>query len=465
MSNVEEWQVPGGLTLRAVWQQVPSIVGLAAPIVMGLAASTLIGVTDSIMLAPLGPVPVAAVGLTGAVAMLFFAAIYGLISALSVRIGAAWGAGERRRISLILRAGLALGLLIGVGAALVMAALWPLLPLLGQPEEVIAAMSAYWFFICAFLVPFSVLTAFKSAFEAVERPWLGAVFAFLAVAINVPLNFALIWGIGPFPQLGLSGAGVASFLAEALALGAAVLWWLYAPSMRRLRLRRSVARREIGLTLREGAPLGAMYVLETASVSVATLMIGGFGTVALAANQVAQSICGLLYMLPLGVAGAVAIRVAQERGAGNADALRPIALAAASVAMVWLTAAALLLAFRGEAIAQLVIEDAEVVAVAAAIFLVFAPMQICDAVQSSMLGALRGLSDTAWPATVSAIAYWPVALPLGWALAHWAGMGPAGIWAGFIVALVGAGIALVFRFWLMTALPTPITRSRHSLDA
>jgi MATE family multidrug resistance protein len=465
MSNVEEWQVPGGLTLRAVWQQVPSIVGLAAPIVMGLAASTLIGVTDSIMLAPLGPVPVAAVGLTGAVAMLFFAAIYGLISALSVRIGAAWGAGERRRISLILRAGLALGLLIGVGAALVMAALWPLLPLLGQPEEVIAAMSAYWFFICAFLVPFSVLTAFKSAFEAVERPWLGAVFAFLAVAINVPLNFALIWGIGPFPQLGLSGAGVASLLAEALALGAAVLWWLYAPSMRRLRLRRSVARREIGLTLREGAPLGAMYVLETASVSVATLMIGGFGTVALAANQVAQSICGLLYMLPLGVAGAVAIRVAQERGAGNADALRPIALAAASVAMVWLTAAALLLAFRGEAIAQLVIEDAEVVAVAAAIFLVFAPMQICDAVQSSMLGALRGLSDTAWPATVSAIAYWPVALPLGWALAHWAGMGPAGIWAGFIVALVGAGIALVFRFWLMTALPTPITRSRHSLDA
>jgi MATE family multidrug resistance protein len=326
-------------------------------------------------------------------------------------------------------------------------------------------MSAYWFFICAFLVPFSVLTAFKSAFEAVERPWLGAVFAFLAVAINVPLNFALIWGIGPFPQLGLSGAGVASLLAEALALGAAVLWWLYAPSMRRLRLRRPVARREIGLTLREGAPLGAMYVLETASVSVATLMIGGFGTVALAANQVAQSICGLLYMLPLGVAGAVAIRVAQERGAGNADALRPIALAAASVAMVWLTAAALLLAFRGEAIAQLVIEDAEVVAVAAAIFLVFAPMQICDAVQSSMLGALRGLSDTAWPATVSAIAYWPVALPLGWALAHWAGMGPAGIWAGFIVALVGAGIALVFRFWLMTALPTPITRSRHSLDA
>jgi MATE family multidrug resistance protein len=316
-------------------------------------------------------------------------------------------------------------------------------------------MPGYWFFTCAFLVPFSVLTAFKSAFEAVERPWLGAAFAFLGVAINVPLNYVLIWGIGPFPQLGLTGAGVASFLAEALALGAAFLWWLYAPSMRRLRLRRPVERREIGLTLREGAPLGAMYVVETASVSIATLMIGSFGTVALAANQVALSIGALLYVLPFGVAGAVAIRVAQERGAGNAEALRPIALVAVSVATVWLTAAAVLLAFRGEAIARLVIEDAEVVAVAAAIFLVFAPMQICDAVQSTMLGALRGLSDTAWPAAVSVIAYWLVALPLGWALAHWGGMGPAGIWAGFIVALIGAATALTFRFLHMTALPLP----------
>lgn len=440
------------LELRAVAAQVPGIVGLALPIVMGLAASTLIGVTDSLMLAPLGPVPLAAVGLTGAVAVLFYAAIYGLLSALSVRIGAAWGAGEGRRISGILRSGLALGALVGVGGAALMGAVWPLLPLLGQPGEVLAAMPAYWACICAFLIPFSVLTAFKSAFEAVERPWLGTAFAFLAVVINVPLNYALIWGIGPFPQMGLTGAGIASFLAEAIALGAAFLWWRHAPSMRRLRLRRAVEGREMGATFREGAPLGAMYVVETAAVSVATLMIGGFGTVALAGNQVAQSVGGLLYMLPLGVAGAVAIRVAQERGAGNPGALRPIALAAVGVAMVWLVAAAFLLAFRGEAIARLITDDPEVVAVAAAIFLVFAPMQISDAVQSSMLGALRGLSDTAWPAAVSAIAYWPVALPLGWVLAQPVGMGPAGVWAGFILALAGAGAALTVRFWRRTAL-------------
>ena len=445
-------QVPGRGLIGAIWHEVPGIVVLALPIVIGLAASTLIGVTDSVMLAPLGPVPLAAVGLTGAVAVLFYAAIYGLLSALSVRIGAAWGAGAGLAIPGMLRSGLALGLLVGVGSALIMAALWPLLPLLGQPDEVVGAMRGYWFWICAFLIPFSVLTAFKSAFEAADKPWLGTAFAFLGVVINVPLNYALIWGIGPLPELGLTGAGLASFLAETMALGAAFLWWGYAPSMRRLRLRRNVALSEMRLTFREGVPLGAMYVVETASVSVATLMIGAFGTVALAGNQVAQSVGGVLYMLPLGVAGAVAIRVAQERGAQNMGALRPLALAAVVVAGLWLVTAALVLALQGAAIARLVTDDPEVVAVAAAIFLVFAPMQISDAVQSAMLGSLRGLSDTAWPALVSAIAYWPVALPLGYALAHWAQMGPSGIWAGYILALAGAGAALTIRFWRKTAL-------------
>lgn len=443
-------QVSQQAGIIAVGRQVPGIVGLALPIVIGLAASTLIGVTDSLMLAPLGAVPLAAVGLTNAVAVIFIAAIYGLLSALSVRIGHAHGARDFRRIPTLLRSGLVLGALVGVAGALAMGAIWMLLPLLGQPAEVLSAMPAYWAMIALFLIPFSLLTVFKSTFEAVGRPWLGTAFAFLAVLINVPLNYALIWGIGPLPMLGLTGAGIASFLAEGLAFLAAVAWWQWAPSQRRLRLRRKVDFAELRSTAMEGAPLGAMYVVETAAIGVATLLIGAFGTVALAGNQVAHSVGGLLYMLPLGVAGAVAIRVAQERGADNTAALRPIAYAALSVAMVWLVGAALVLALQGAAIARLITDDPEVVVVATAIFLAFAPMQISDGVQSAMLGALRGLSDTAWPAAVSAIAYWLVALPLGYALAHWGGLGPAGIWAGFILALGGAGAALVWRFQRQT---------------
>ncbi len=174
----------------AVRREIRPILALAVPIVAGLGASTLLGVTDSIMLAPLGALPLAAVGITNAVAVILFAAVYGLLSALSVHVGTAHGAGQRRRIPAILRNGLVLGALVGGLGAAVMLALWPLLPHLGQPAEVLAIMFPYWVAISLMMLPFSVLTVFKSTFEAVDRPWLGAGFAFLAVAINVPLNYA-----------------------------------------------------------------------------------------------------------------------------------------------------------------------------------------------------------------------------------------------------------------------------------
>ena len=263
--------------VASIRREAPAILALAVPIVAGLGASTLLGVTDSVMLAPLGALPLAAVGITAAVAMILYAAIWGLLSAMSVRIGAAYGAGQGRLIPSTLRNGLALGWIVGFGGAALMLALWPVLPMLGQPAEVLAIMLPYWVAMSLAMIPFSVLTVFKATFEAVDRPWLGAGFAFLAVAINVPLNYALIWGIGPLPRLGLTGAGIASLAAEALALAAAWTYWRQAPSMRRLRLRRSLNGAEIASVAREGAPLGLMYIAETGAMAVATLMVGTFG--------------------------------------------------------------------------------------------------------------------------------------------------------------------------------------------
>tara|TARA_B100001105_G_scaffold238250_1_gene215315 strand:+ start:1983 stop:3374 length:1392 start_codon:yes stop_codon:yes gene_type:complete len=292
----------------------------------------------------------------------------------------------------------------------------------------------------------SGLAVFKATLEAVDRPWLGTGFAMLAVVAKLPLNQALIWGIEPVPMLGLTGAGVASLLAETLALAAAWLYWQRARSMRRWRLRSVVSGRAMASLAREGAPLGLMYVAETGAVAVATLVIGTFGAVALAGNQVAMSVGGLLYMVPLGVAGAVAIRVAQERGARNDEALRPIAWAALSLATVWLALAAAVLGLHGQAIARSITQQPEVVAVAATLFFVFACSQVMDGVQSTMTGALRGLSDTGFPAWLSLLAYWALGLPLGWALAHPAGWGPAGVWTGFVVALGLVAPMLVWRF-------------------
>ena len=438
---------------RAVSREVPGIAGLAVPLIAGLAATTLISVADAIMLAPLGAIPLAAVGLTAAVAGLLYAAIYGMLSVLSVRIGAAWGAGEERRIPTLLRNGLVLGTMVGVAAASLMGNLWFVLPYLNQPPDVIAAMGGYWLSIALYMVPYAVLTAFKSSFDAVDRPWTGTGFAFVAVALNVPFNYVFIYGLWPVPPLGLTGAGIAALLAESIALGSALLYWRNAWSTRRLRLRRDVDGDDLVETVREGAPLGLLYLVETGSVTAATLLIGLFGAVALAGNEVAMSVGGVLYMVPFGVAGAVTIRVAQARGAGEDQVLRPIVLAALGLVTGWLTIAALALTFLGPQIAGLIVDDPAVIAVAAQIFTIFALFQIMDGVQSTTLGALRGMSDTRWPALVSFIAYWVISLPLGWGLATWGGMGAPGIWAGFFLGLLFAAVALVLRFRARTRLP------------
>lgn len=438
---------------KAIIDELPSIARLAVPLVAGLAATTLISVADAVMLAPLGAIPLAAVGLTAAVAGLFYAAIYGMMSALSVRIGLAWGAGEERRIATILRNGLILGTMVGVAAAALMGDLWPLLAYLNQPADVLAAMGGYWTCIALYMVPYAVLTAFKSAFDAVDRPWTGTIFAFVAVGLNVPLNYILIYGFWPIPAMGLTGAGIAALLAESIALGAALIYWRNAWSTRRLRLRREVDGVELIEAVRDGAPLGLLYLVETGSVTAATMLIGSFGTAALAGNEVAMSVGGVLYMVPFGVAGAVAIRVAQANGAGDYQALRPITLAALALVSGWLGLAALALALFGKQLAGLIVSDPAVITVAAQIFMVFALFQIMDGVQSTALGALRGMSDTRWPAIVSFIAYWVISLPLGWVLATWGGLGPSGIWAGFFLGILIAAVALVRRFRLKTRLP------------
>jgi multidrug resistance protein, MATE family len=439
----------------AILREVPGLISLAVPLVIGLAAATLIGVTDTIMIAPLGRDALAAAALTSSVIVIFYASVYGGVSSIGIAVANAHGARDGRAIAAITRAGLRLGLVWGLGSSALFGLLFLGLPLLGQPPEVLAILPAYWFTMGALLAPYAMLLVFKQLFEAIDRPWLGTAFSFVGVAVNIPLNYVLIFGPGPLPALGLLGAGIASLVSEIVALLAAWAFWALRGSTRRLRVRartRRDAATASGLA-REGAPLGLMYAAEAGSMAVAGLMLGWFGAVALAANQVANSVGGLLYMIPLGMAGAVAIRIGQADGAGDSGRLRAIAFAAMGVVTLWMVGSMLLLALGGRAIAAAITQDAAVVTLAAAIFVVVALMQVADGLQSTALGALRGLHDTTWPSGVSLVSYWLLSLPLGWVLAFPLGFGPVGLWAGFAAGLLVAAVALPLRFLALTSKP------------
>lgn len=430
----------------SVLRELPPLLHLAIPLVIGLSATTLISVTDTLFLAPLGEAPLGAVALTSSVAMIFYASIYGALSVVGVNVAHAFGAGDTRAIAREVRAGLAFAVRLGGGGAIAMAAALFLLPHLGQPADVLAILPGYWLCTAALLIPFALLIVLKGLFDAIGRPWLGVAFSFLGVALNVPLNYVLIYGLGPAPALGLLGAGIASFTAEACAFGAGYLYWRRARAMRRMRIRATVTPRDLAAIARDGGPLGLMYAAETGAYALAGLMLGWFGATALAANQIVGSVSGLLYMLPLGMAAAVAIRIGQAQGAGDTARLRPIGVAALVAVSAWTLSATGLLLIAGSAIADRIAPTADVAALATGLFVIVAAMQVMDGLQSTSLGALRGLRDNTFPAVVSIAVYWGVALPAAYGAAIWLGLGPVGVWAGFGAGLAIAAAVLTARF-------------------
>ncbi len=431
-------------------REVRWLLRLAAPLVAGLSLSTGVMLVDTAMLGPLGALPLAAVSLTTSVIIIFWAALYGFAGPVGLYAGRAHGAMDAPGIGHVARHGFVLALIAGSGGALLMAALLPLLPYIGQPDDVLAVMGPYWLCLSASMAPFTVTMAAKNLLDATERPWTSVALTTVPVAINVFLNWVLIYGNLGAPALGLTGAGIASLVAQTAGAIVICAWarlatatraWWGEPRWRRAEFRR---------LWREALPMTTQYFLEGASVAVAGVLIGLFGTVALAGNQVAMSVGATLYMLPMGMAGAVSIRVAQAVGAGEHRRIAPIGFAGLGVVTLWMGAIALLFLTSGATIAGWFVDDTAVIAAAASIFFVYGVMQLADGVQSVSLGALRGLLDNVWPTRVSLVAYWLVALPLGTLLGFGAGWGAAGIWAGFAVGLLGASVALLRRFLQQT---------------
>ncbi|MEM7487906.1 MAG: MATE family efflux transporter [Pseudomonadota bacterium] len=320
---------------------------------------------------------------------------------------------------------------------------------LGQPSEVIAAGRAYWFAMAATLVPFAVLLGSMQFLDAIDRPWTGAALQFVTVVLNVSLNYALIWGVGPLPALGLPGAGVGSLLAGLIGAATTILYLRRAPSLAAYRDPPVAAGLSARLA-RNGLPLAVGYMGEGAAYAVVDLMLGLFGTVVLAANQIVQSVGGLLYMLPLGMSAAVAIRVGQASGAGAPHRLRPVAIAAIGTVAVWMLAVTAGLLLGGRAIAGALSTDPDVVSLATTMFVTVAVIQVADGVQGTALGALRGAMDFRWPTTFTLACYWLFALPLAWVLGVVLDLGPMGVWVGYGLGIALAAIVLPWRFWTLT---------------
>ena len=427
----------------AEWKALTSI---AVPLVIVQVGMMLMGVVDSLMIGRVSPNALAAVALGN---LYFFNCIVipmGTLMALDPLVAQAVGARDDDAVSRAVQRALVLALVLGVFATLAMLPAAPFLRLFRQPVQVIPEAATYIRISAWSMIPFLVFVVIRQTLQAMHRiaPIVWTIV--IGNVLNGILNWVLIFGHWGAPALGVSGAAIATVIGRwaMFLILLAVAWKDLRPFMHTLE--RSVfGWQPMWRMLAIGLPIGLQQMLEFGAFAAVGLLMGTFGAVQVAAHQVALNLAALTFMVPLGVGAAAAVRVGHAVGAGDQPRAKLAARIAYIIGLAFMMSTAVMFLLFPEELAGLYSSDTTLIAVAAVLIPIAGVFQVFDGMQAVGAGVLRGLGDTRVPLVAMLLGYWLVGVPVSLHLAFNTGIGPQGLWWGFVAGLAAVGLFLLWR--------------------
>jgi multidrug resistance protein, MATE family len=431
---------------------------LAFPLIIGQLSQMLLGVADTVMVGHLGVTELAALTFANALFYVPFVFGIGLLTGVSVFTSNSRGAEDPQEARSTCRHGLYLSLILGI---VLLAVGWIISKNMGifhQPENVTTKATLFFQILMASMVPALASLALKNHADALNRPWPPFWIFLGGVGLNVALNWVMIYGKFGCPEFGFEGAAWATLISRiAILLGMFV--WLN----RETNLREWVPYRwfvaidwpDFKRLIAVGFPASIQMGCEVSAFSVAGLMMGHFGSGAMAAHQIALALAGTAFMIPLGLSMALTVRMGEADGADEQWRLRPIATSGWLLGIGFALVSAACFFGAGEFLASLFIKKTDegsqqVVAMAASLLVIVGVFQIFDSLQVCSSAMLRGLQDTRIPAMMGFAAYWIFGLPISYWLAYHFQLNARGVWWGLAAGLFIASIALAPRLWKKT---------------
>jgi MATE family multidrug resistance protein len=267
--------------------------------------------------------------------------------------------------------------------------------------------------------------------------------------LNIPLNYVLMFGKLGFPALGTVGCGYATsiviWLQFVFLLAYVATHRHYRPFSLMSRLEAPDRKAILGL-LKVGLPIAVAIAVEGSLFVGAALLIGRLGPVPAAAHLIAINFSALVFMIPIGLASAISIRVGNALGRGEPDAARYAGYIGLVIVLGFQTVSATAMFLAPDLIVRIYTDDVVVGSLAVSLLFYAAIFQYPDGIQMVMAGALRGYKDTRAPMLYTMISFWIVGMTLGYSLTFRFGMGPAGMWVGMIAGLTVAAGLMLRRF-------------------
>jgi MATE family multidrug resistance protein len=426
--------------------ELPPLLRLAVPVICAELGWMSMGVVDTMLV---GRVSAVAIGAVSIGSTIFYAvAIFGMgiLLGLDYLVARAFGAHDLDSAHRALFQGLYVS---GALAAVLTVLLWVAIPglgLLGIRDAVVRETVPYLRALTWSLLPllwFSCLRRYLQAMGVVTPVMLTVV---TANAVNAVAGWILIYGHFGMPALGAEGAGWATCASRVYMFVALAACTIVDATRRRtglLDVERGIDPKRLRELARLGLPAAAQTTLEVGVFAAATALAGRLDPVSLAAHQIALSVASFIFMIPLGISSAAAVRVGQALGRGDPAAATRSGWSALFVGTVFMVGSGLFLISAPGVVMRMFTTRIPVIATGTSLLLVAALFQLFDGAQVVATGVLRGVGDTRTPMISNLVAHWFLGLPLGALLCFWQGWDVVGLWVGLSVGLVGVAFVLM----------------------
>ncbi|UVI29657.1 MATE family efflux transporter [Paenibacillus spongiae] len=430
-------------------QNWKKILLLAIPSLVSFATATVTGTINLILVGDLGFLIIAIVGVSNIIMYNAFAIFSGIGHTVNYLVAQNFGSNDMQKG--IQRTYLAfyLCLIFAVLTAVVGLSLSDdILRLTGGSADLVRE-GAYYLELRFFAMSFGIINfVFHGFLRGIGATRLSMVIALISNLIMIFLTYTLTFGHWGFPELGLTGAGAAVLVGEAVQLLVCVIVF-YFVLHKRFNTRQLVKFNwpEMKLLLQESGKLGAQEFSLSLSMFIFTAFVARLGDTALAANEVALSVMAFGFMPAFAFGATATILVGQYVGQGKAYLGRRAGTDTAILGTIFLIILGTVETFLAEPIARLYSSDPAVYEVAAFLIMISAYLQIFDGLLNFYAGGLRGLGDTTFLLKISLAASWLLFVPLAYIFINVLEWGSVGAWLALYTFLMFMGLSIMIRFY------------------
>lgn len=293
------------------------LLSIGIPIIIGQLGTIVLGFADTLMIGHHSTEELAAAGLVNNIFTLVLVSYMGFSYGLTPIIGRLYGMEKTNEIGGKVRNSLFANIIVGLIFTLAMVILYFNLGNIGQPEELLSLIRPYFIINLVSILFVGVFNTAKQFLDGIANTKVAMWVMIFGNVVNIFGNWLLIYGVGPFPELGLAGAGISttgSRILMALIMVGVIVFKKEFKQYGRDIIKSSITKDDFKEMNRLGWPVALQLAMESAAFTLSCVMVGWLGTIPLAAHQIMITISQLFYLVLSGMAAAIAIRISHFVG-------------------------------------------------------------------------------------------------------------------------------------------------------